>query len=212
MARKKRAERFTKRLAAEFTGAGETYRGFVSNISETGLFIRTSRIFKEGSPLDITITLPDGESTSVKGIVRRAVTRELGHSAKNGMGIEVTHMDDNYFGFLCGFGAFAGVASEGRAPGGESRREGGSWAVVLRCPACAAGNRLPAGGASPGTRCVKCDAPLSAGEEGGPEVEPLGGEVVIILCRACGLRNRVRPGEVHLEPRCGGCREPLPTG
>jgi hypothetical protein len=207
MARKKRAERFTKRLSAEFTGAGETYRGFVSNISETGLFVRTSRIFKEGSPLDINITLPDGGVSSVKGVVRRAVTRELGHSAKNGMGIEITHVDDNYFGFLCGFGAFEGAAAEGAAPGEGDRREGGPWAVVLRCPACAAGNRLPDGGASRETRCVKCDAPISEGEEDEPERE-----VIVVLCPACGLRNRVRPGELHLGPRCGGCREPLPTG
>lgn len=202
---KKRAERFTKRLTAEFTAAGETFKGFVSNVSETGLFVRTRRIFKEGSPLDIRITLPDGEVASVKGVVRRAVTRELGYYAKNGMGIEITHMDDNYFGFLCGFGAFAGVAAE------ENRQEAGPWAVVLRCPACAAGNRLPAGSVSPGTRCVKCGAPLKADEGVKPELESPG-EEVIIPCPSCGLRNRVRAGDIHRGPRCGGCREPLPTG
>ena len=203
MARRKRAERFTKRLPAEFAGAGETFRGFVSNVSETGLFIRTRQSFREGSPLDIRITLPDGRFSSVRGVVRRAVTMELGHSAKNGMGIEITHMDENYADFLLGFGAFEGE---------ESHQDRGPWVTVHRCPDCGAGNRSPAGRAPAVTKCRKCGAPLSAGEGGGPEGEAPGGEVIIIPCAACGLRNRVDSGKLHLGPRCGGCGEPLPTG
>lgn len=172
MAKRRIAERFTKRLGAEFSGGGDTNRGFVSNVSETGLFIRTRRSYKEGSPIDIKITLPDGKVSFIKGVVSRVVTDELGLSAKNGMGIEITHKDDTYVSFLRGFGGFAGGAGEKPAPEGKHNNEekpyhgGKPRVVVLRCPACGAGNRVPAAVVSLGLiKCGKCRSPLSP--EGG---------------------------------------------
>lgn len=207
------AERFTKRLGAEFTGGGYTYKGFVSNVSETGLFIRTKRSYKEGSPIDIKITLPDGKVSCIKGVVNRAVTDELGLSAKNGMGIEITHKDDNYVSFLRGFGGFAGGAGEKPAPERKHYNEEKPGVVVLCCPACGAGNRVPAAVVSLGLiKCGKCRSPLSSEEGSGPKQETGGAKVMVISCAACGAKNRVRSDELHLGPRCGGCREPLPTG
>jgi len=205
MQKQKRAERYTKRLEAEFSGSGQTHKGFVSNVSETGLFIRTSRSFKEGSPLEIKLYLPEGRISRLKGIVRRAISSEVGASAKNGMGIEITESDPAFIDFL------RDVGREVRGEKAPPRERPG--ALMLKCPACGATNRVPAEKLSLGPRCGACRAPLAPEERTGiPKPEERKFESVIIACPACGAKNRVPAEKLSLGPRCGGCREPLRTG
>ncbi|NIM04204.1 MAG: hypothetical protein GTN65_00970, partial [Armatimonadetes bacterium] len=93
---KRKEERYIKRLGCDFTGAGKTHKGFVSDLSVNGLFIRTRRSFREGSDVDIKLYLPDDSTSNVSGVVRRALTTQEGTLAKNGMGIELKDKDHNY--------------------------------------------------------------------------------------------------------------------
>lgn len=205
----KRAKRFIKRLEAEFSTGDKTHKGFLSNVSETGLFIRTRQSYKEGSPLDIRIFLPDGRTSNIKGIVRRAVTADASMLAKIGMGIELTHKDENFFDFLKAIGGgVSGMAGEAKAPSKERAED-----VMLICPACGARNTVPADRLTLGPTCVMCKSLLVPKEElETPRPEKKEVEFIIVTCAACGVKNKVPSHKLSLGPRCGGCKEPLRTG
>ncbi|NIM04205.1 MAG: hypothetical protein GTN65_00975 [Armatimonadetes bacterium] len=93
---KRREERYRKRLECEFSGAGMTYKGFVSDVSARGMFIRTRSGFREDSGVDVKIYLPGDGISNVSGVVRRALRYQELNLVKNGMGIELMQMDDNY--------------------------------------------------------------------------------------------------------------------
>ncbi len=97
-----RHKRFTKRLEVIF-GSGElSYRGILSNFSESGLFIRTNRGFSPNTVIDIKIMLPDNNISRLKGIVKRTIKRPVS-TIKNGMGIELIEKDETYLNFLRSF-------------------------------------------------------------------------------------------------------------
>jgi len=65
------------------------YRGYVEDLSPTGIYIRTNQVFKPGTYLHIVIE--DGDSVHiVEGEVKSAkrVPAPLANSVKCGMGIE----------------------------------------------------------------------------------------------------------------------------
>ena len=95
---KRKDPRFTKRLEARFIADGESFVCITSNLSETSLFIRTKRGFAPDSILDIKLVMPDGNISSIKGIVRRTVKVPL--SIKNGMGIELLEKDKTYVQYI----------------------------------------------------------------------------------------------------------------
>lgn len=99
--RKRIHRRFTKRLESEFAVGKTVYRGISSDLSEKGLFIRTRHGAVPGSPIDITIHLPGGKVSTVKGIVKRTV-KTRANIVKNGMGIEITEFDHNYTDYIKG--------------------------------------------------------------------------------------------------------------
>jgi hypothetical protein len=96
---KRRHPRFIKRLATKFIINNESVTGISSDLSENGLFIRTSRGCSANNPIDIEIFMPDNRVSSLKGIVRRS-TRTPIPSMKNGMGIEITEKDGIFIDFL----------------------------------------------------------------------------------------------------------------
>ena len=94
---KRKHKRFFKRLEARFSSGGKSFVGTSSNLSESGLFIRTNRGFVPGSVVDIELTTPHGVSF-LKGIVKR--TSRTSPAIKNGMGVELTEKDTTYINFL----------------------------------------------------------------------------------------------------------------
>lgn len=205
---RRRAERYVKRLEAEFTGAGKTHKGLIGNVSDVGLFIRTNRSFREGSPLDIKVYLPNGNIAQVKGVVRRAIVSETGISAKNGMGVELTQTDANYIAFVREMeGGAAGKSGKEEEPTREKPE-----ALILECPSCGAKNKVPADKVHLGPRCGSCKSPLRPAEETeSPAPEMQKAEFLIIACPSCGVKNKVPSDKLSLGPKCGGCKEPLPT-
>lgn len=101
MAEKRVAERIFKRLEVQFSTVVEN-TAITSNISETGMFIRTNRGLAEGSTLNIKLNLPDSKELEVKGKVVRSsktIPGLLGNS-KSGMGIHLISPPAEYVGYV----------------------------------------------------------------------------------------------------------------
>jgi hypothetical protein len=142
---KRKNLRFTKRLEARFIADGESFVGITSNLSETGLFIRTKRGFAPDSILDIKLIMPEGNISSIKGIVRRTVKVPL--SIKNGMGIELLEKDETYVHYV-------------KSLRGQDEHSSDEKLVdefqIISCPSCQARNKVRRDKIALGPRCGKC--------------------------------------------------------
>lgn len=101
MAEKRIAERIFKRLEVQFSTMVEN-TAITSNISKTGLFIRTNRGLAEGSTLNIKLNLPDSKELEVKGKVVRSsktIPGLMGQS-KSGMGIHLISPPVEYVDYV----------------------------------------------------------------------------------------------------------------
>ena len=92
-------DRFIRRLETEFTAENKNYRGISSDLSISGLFIRTQHAFAPDTLLDIVIHLPDSTDVKLRGKVRRSIKTPV-VSIKNGMGIEILENDPRYINFV----------------------------------------------------------------------------------------------------------------
>jgi hypothetical protein len=95
----RRHKRIIKRLETECSAAGVDFRGISSDLSGSGLFVRTSKPFSPDTAVDLTIHLPDNSLSKLRGIVRRAVRTGLAYG-KNGMGIEIIECDQNFVTYV----------------------------------------------------------------------------------------------------------------
>jgi hypothetical protein len=77
---------------------GATYRGISINLSLSGLFIRTRKPFTADTVIDLMVHFPNGSTSKLKGITRRAIRNPLDN--QNGMGIELIEKDSNYLDFI----------------------------------------------------------------------------------------------------------------
>lgn len=161
---KRRHGRFVRRLETEFSAEGKNYRGISSDLSRSGLFIRTNHAFSIGTLLDILIHLPDGTS-QLKGAVRRALKTPV-VSLKNGMGIELTEKDASYTKFL---DTFFPVEEEADQPAADTERPDATGSVmkpdlvayiVVACGHCNARNKVNRAKVAVGHSCGKCGHPL----------------------------------------------------
>ncbi len=106
--REKRSfRRYTRRCEAEFTAGVASNRGIASDFSINGLFLRTNHPVAADTVIDISVHMPDGSLSSLRGKVRRAMKSSLGRvmgtpskEYKNGMGVELTRRDVNYLNFI----------------------------------------------------------------------------------------------------------------
>jgi hypothetical protein len=96
---KRRHPRFIKRLTAAFFVDRQRCRGISSDLSESGLFIRTSRGLAVNTAITIELLLPNDKVSLLKGIVRRTIRTPIS-SIKNGMGIEITEKDTTFTDFV----------------------------------------------------------------------------------------------------------------
>jgi RNase P subunit RPR2 len=211
MADKRKASRYIKRLECKFSAAGKTHRGFVSDLSEAGLFIRTRRSFKEDSEVDIRLYLPDDSESTIRGVVRRALTTEQGNLAKNGMGIELTSWDEGYTRLLKEIkGEEEKERSKRRTPTPKEPEEKKPEKVVIECAICGVKNAVPRDKLSMGPKCGGCKAPLEFGEDyHEAKAEAERAEPVMMACPSCGAKNKVPADKVSMGPKCGACKAPL---
>ena len=101
MAEKRIAERIFKRIEVQFQAVEEN-TAITSNISETGMFIRTNRGLAEGNIVSIKLNLPNSKELEVKGKVVRSlktISGLMGHS-KSGMGIHLISPPAEYIDYV----------------------------------------------------------------------------------------------------------------
>jgi hypothetical protein len=96
---KRRYRRVIKRLAAEFSSEGFSFRGTSSALSEGGLFLRTIKPLPADTEVDISIQLPGDTFARLKGTVRWSL-KSVQSNWRSGMGIEISETDRNYVDFL----------------------------------------------------------------------------------------------------------------
>jgi len=96
---KRRHPRFIKRLETTIGIDNIIYRSISSDLSESGLFIRTKRGFCVDTPIDIELSLPGNRVSFLKGIVRRSIRTPI-PIKKNGMGIEIIEKDQTFVDFI----------------------------------------------------------------------------------------------------------------
>ena len=166
----RRQTRFIKRLEVECSASGESSRGISSNFSLVGLFMRTNRPFSPGALVDSLIHLPDGTMAKAKGLVKMAQKTSLA-SLKNGMGIELIEKDSNYVTFIKSLlqdspdnpGKKTIIEKEGTRPKSLPMPESADADFfVVACSHCGVKNKVRKSRGSPGVKCGKCAAPLSA--------------------------------------------------
>ena len=152
----KRTKRFTKRLEVTFRAGGLDFRGILSNVSDSGIFIRTNRGFAPNTTLDIEIVLPDNTVSHMKGIVRRTIKNPL--AIKNGMGIELIKKD-------AAFEEFVKTVYEDRDTDRNTATQKDETPSppeyqIITCPQCGVKNKVPQAKISEGPLCGKCKTPL----------------------------------------------------
>lgn len=99
MSERRRHRRFARRLQVEFSAGGRKFTGISSDFSEKGLFIRTRQAIPAGAYVDIKVFLPNGSTSTLKGVVRRTA-RAGADAAHNGVGVELIIRDEPYREFI----------------------------------------------------------------------------------------------------------------
>jgi hypothetical protein len=95
---KRKHERFNKSLVAQVVANDVRLFVITSDLSKSGLFIRSKRCFAPDTVVDIEIATSDNMVSFLKGIVRR--TADTFGSMNNGMGVEIIEKDVAYSHFL----------------------------------------------------------------------------------------------------------------
>ena len=96
---KRKHPRFIKRLETRIVSDHISFWSISSDLSKSGLFIRTNRGLNIDTIIDIELSLPDNRIALLKGIVRRT-TRTGVSSMKNGMGVEIIEKDQAFIDFV----------------------------------------------------------------------------------------------------------------
>ncbi|UCE78833.1 MAG: PilZ domain-containing protein [Nitrospiraceae bacterium] len=169
MKRRRKHKRFKRRLEVEFSSGGRSYRGLSSDLSYSGLFIKTNNAFKPGTIIDIKLHLADAGISQLRGRVVRAM-KTAGISINNGMGVLLLEKDSLFISFLQMFSPDteaegpAEDISSGHATGDKTDETAQSPSsgdvILLQCAQCKVKNKVPRIKVSQGPKCGKCGSTL----------------------------------------------------
>jgi uncharacterized protein (TIGR02266 family) len=95
MKRDKKARRHIKRFPITFSDGKGEYSAVTSNISSTGIFIRTRKALPPGTYLKINLELGRDKMIVLDGVVAWALKTGIA-DFKNGMGVRLTSIPDEY--------------------------------------------------------------------------------------------------------------------
>lgn len=87
--------RMTKRLPLKFSDGVSEVIAFSSNISSTGLFIRTRKAYPPGTKLKISLEADNNNTIELEGEVAWSL-KTGSTSFKNGMGINLSNIPQSY--------------------------------------------------------------------------------------------------------------------
>jgi ribosomal protein S27E/Tfp pilus assembly protein PilZ len=163
---KRKFDRFIRRLETEFSVGDKQYRAISSDFSVGGLFVRTNHAFEPETIIVLTVYLPDGSISKLKGMVRRAY-KTPGVAMKNGMGVELIEKDECYLNFIR---SFSGKYDPEKKPetcqdqttqkASESPAASASDFLIIACPNCGVKNKVSRERLNSVVRCGKCSTPL----------------------------------------------------
>jgi len=173
-------KRYKKRIEIEVKAEGQERKMFSSDISESGLFIRTNKGFPPGTALDLKLYLPDESIAYAKGWVKRTVKTQVS-AFKNGMGVKLLEADENFKRFF------------------EIEFEEPFSATPVK-------NIIPRP-ATPVQEKVlpKPPEPSHAAPQSPPQTSSSNDDFVIVRCTSCNVKNKVMRSKVSLRPKCGKC-------
>ncbi len=95
--RDKETARMTKRLPLKFSFAESI--AFSSNLSNSGLFIRTRKAYPPGTKLKISLEADNNNTIELEGEVAWSL-KTGSTSFKNGMGIKLSNIPQSYLALL----------------------------------------------------------------------------------------------------------------
>jgi hypothetical protein len=96
---KRKEDRFNTKLKVRlYSGVLKTW-GVLKDISENGLLVKTNHKFNPETPIDIEVMMPDGETATIKGVIKRIVVTP-NENRKFGIGIEITEKNLMYRTFV----------------------------------------------------------------------------------------------------------------
>jgi Tfp pilus assembly protein PilZ len=91
--------RFIKRLETKISTGNTNFWSISSDLSESGLFIRTNRGCNVDTPIDIELSLPGNRVSFLKGIARRTIRTPF-FMMSDGIGIEIIEKDETFTNFV----------------------------------------------------------------------------------------------------------------
>ena len=168
---RRKSRRVTKRLEVTFSSGGLQVTGISSDLSSSGLFIRTQNGLMPGTIVEIEIYLPGHKLGRLKGIVRRTVKASLS-MVKNGMGVELIERDSNYLDFMKTINGedkerreeTGAQSGEGKVSHPEGKGDEIPDSKIVVCVNCNTKNRIPKGKVPLGAKCGKCGTLLYLGD------------------------------------------------
>ena len=96
---KRKENRYNTQLHVKLNSGSINSWGILSDVSESGLFIKCNRDFKVDEVIHVEIFMADNTYSRLKGIVTRKV--ELPDTyRKNGLGIQLIEQDNSFKQFL----------------------------------------------------------------------------------------------------------------
>lgn len=157
---------------------GKAFRMFLSDISESGVFIRTNKGLPPGTAVDLKLYLPDESIAFAKGWVRRTTKTKV-CAFKNGMGIQLTGADEHFKRFF---------EAEFCAP---------FTATPIR-------KIIPSSSTLSQQHISekRSERPNSKGPENNSSTTD---DFIIVRCGGCNVKNRVLRKKIALHPKCGKC-------
>jgi hypothetical protein len=97
-----RFQREKFRLICEVLVLGERHSGIVTDLSASGLFVRTSKIPLQGTTLRVRIEKDDGDPIEIDARVIRTHKASLHHTTEvpRGLGLQIVSAPERYFQLL----------------------------------------------------------------------------------------------------------------
>ena len=99
---KRNKNRQIRRLPVQYGKTAYDHEAFTSNLSPTGLFLRTMAAFPSGTRVQVRLTLPDGRVLELAGAIMwaRKTAPQLAESMKSGMGVRLDPSAPAYVAYL----------------------------------------------------------------------------------------------------------------
>ena len=99
---RRKYRRYDLRIPCEFRVAGEPYRGFITDVSGGGFFIRSASKFEGGAEIIVTIEFDPGAPIVITGhVVRKRPThRSIAAVSDPGLGVQIDSAPEAYYLFV----------------------------------------------------------------------------------------------------------------